>query len=565
MTLLLALILFPLAAAGLVAASPASKARTIALWGTLLPVGWFAFLASPAAHFDWTQGKIDQLSYPQQDWFPALGMKFSLGVDAVSMLLIGLTVLLGPICVLASYSAITERVKTYYVWLLVLQAAMTGVFAARDVVLFYIFFEFTLVPLYILINLYGSTNRKAAATKFFLFTFTGSIITLASIVYVAWRHAATSGAWSMDMGTLAITARSMPLSEQSWVFLGLMAGFAIKVPLFPVHTWLPLAHTEAPTAGSVVLAGVLLKLGTYGMYRFALGYTPDAALHYAPAVGILAIVGILYAGLICWVQTDVKRLVAYSSVSHLGFCVLGLFAFNSIGISGSVLYMINHGLSTGALFLMVGMIYERYHSRSMKELGGMAGRMPIWATFMVFFALASVGLPGLNGFVSEFMCLLGTFQASDVWGGQGVAASTGGRLGPWYAFAAGTGMIVTAIYLLFMVGKVVWGKTIEPAGHHGHDNGKHGAEGDGAKAAGGLPVDLNWREIGLLLPLAAACLALGLYPTPILRALEGPSHEMARLVHRESRAERPMAADEAPAVAGVVPADAAGTIQEAGR
>src|SRR5690606_1015300 len=255
---------------------------------------------------------------------------------------------------------------------------------------------------------------------------------------------------------------------QAMVFGALVLGFAIKVPIFPVHPWLPLAQTEAPTAGSVILAGVLLKLGTYGIYRFALGFTPLAAVEFAPFIAVLAIIGILYAGLICWVQTDVKKLVAYSSVSHLGFCVLGLFALNGIGLSGSILYMLNHGLSTGALFLLIGMMYERYHTRSMKELGGLAGRMPIWATFMVFFTMASVGLPGLNGFVSEFMCLLGAFQADGGWSEHAVRAGTAGRLGPWYAAAAASGMIVTAIYLLYMLGRIVWGELREPHGHAAH-------------------------------------------------------------------------------------------------
>jgi len=533
---LLVLILLPIAAAFAVAALPKEHAKRVALIGTLIPAAWFLYVLST---YTWGGGGVaDQLTL-DTSWFPALGLKLHLGVDNVSMMLVALTILLGPICVAASFSAITERVKTYYIWLLVLQGAMTGVFCARDVILFYVFFEFTLVPLYVLINLFGSTNRKAAATKFFLYTFTGSVLTLAGIVYVAWWNAAhiSGGEWTFSFDALRAAAHQMPRARQIWVFWALMAGFAVKVPLFPVHTWLPLAHTEAPTAGSVILAGVLLKLGTYGMYRFALGFTPDAAVYYASTVATLAIIGIIYAGLICWVQTDVKKLVAYSSVSHLGFCVLGLFAFNSIGVSGSILYMINHGLSTGALFLLIGMIYERYHTRDMNQLGGLAAKMPIWATFMVFFAMASVGLPGLNGFVSEFMCLLGAFQAGDVWTTHNTAAGfMGGSLGPWYAFAAGLGMIVTAIYLLFMLGKVVWGKLIEPHGH-GQDH-AHGAAHAHAAA---LPTDLNLREILILSPLALLCIVLGLYPTPVLRALEGPAQQMADLGARAHGAEHPPA------------------------
>ena len=284
----------------------------------------------------------------------------------------------------------------------------------------------------------------------------------------------------------------------------LMAGFAVKVPLFPVHTWLPLAHTEAPTAGSVILAGVLLKLGTYGIYRFVLPFVPVALAQYAPLIAVISIVGILYAGLICWVQTDVKKLVAYSSVSHLGFCVLGLVALNVVGGAGAVMYMINHGLSTGALFFCIGMMYERYHTRSMKHLGGLAKRMPLWAFFTVFFTLASVGLPGLNGFVSEFLSLLGAFQSGAYGLGPG---STVGPLGPWFAAVAAVGMIVAAIYLLYMVGAVVFGPLKEPEGHHPHPT---------------LPTDLSARETMVLAPLAVLCVALGVYPSPVLRALEAP-------------------------------------------
>lgn len=520
------LTLVPLIAAGVLVAAPSRLAKSIALTGTLAAIAAFVPIAM---RFDWSDGAAMQFVW-SLTWVESLGLSLSVGVDSVAMLLIGLTVLLGPICVACSFTAIGERLKTYYGWLLVLQAAMTGVFCARDVVLFYVFFEFTLVPMYVLISLYGSTNRRAAATKFFLYTFTGSLVTLAGLVYLAWKHASLhGGAWSFAIADLAATASSMSFTEQAWVFWAMMAGFAVKVPIFPVHTWLPLAHTEAPTAGSVVLAGVLLKLGTYGIYRFALPFAPEAAWHFAPVLGVLAVIGIVYAGLICWVQTDVKKLVAYSSVSHLGFCVLGLFALNSVGLTGSVLYMVNHGLSTGALFLLIGMVYERYHTRSMKELGGLAAKMPVWSFFMVFFAMASVGLPGLNGFVSEFLCLLGAFQAYGPWtdaGGTGLFGNPGGTagvLGPWFAGAAGLGLIVTAIYILYMVGSVVFGPLKLPGGHgDGH--------GDGDGHGGVLPVDLSAREIAVLAPLAVLCLGLGLYPRPLLVALEAPTQELAAFI-----------------------------------
>jgi NADH-quinone oxidoreductase subunit M len=515
---LLLLILIPMIFGVTMPLIPRERVKAWAMAGTLLPVAWYAF---SAWSFTWSQGHVDALVW-QYEWVPSLGLQISLAADTVSMLLIGLTVLLGPIVVFGSFSAVTERVRSYYAWLLVLQGAMTGVFAARDLVLFYVFFEFTLIPMFVLISLYGSTNRKKAAIKFFLYTFTGSIIALAGLVFVAWFNYAkvNPGTFTFDFGALRTAANAMPASTQAWVFAALMLGFAVKVPLFPVHTWLPLAHTEAPTAGSVVLAGVLLKLGTYGIYRFVLEMTPLAAAHFAPAVAVLAIIGILYAGLICWVQGDVKKLVAYSSVSHLGFCVLGMFSFTSIGLTGAVLYMINHGLSTGALFLLIGMMYERYHTRQLKELGGLAAKMPMWATFMVFFAMASVGLPGLNGFVSEFMCILGTFQSP--------------HLGPWYAAVAGTGMIVGAIYMLYMLGRIVWGPLVEPAGH-GHDHASshpaHPSEAHDDRH-GALPADLTGREIAVLAPLAAACIFLGVYPTPALRALGESTRDLASHIQR---------------------------------
>jgi len=539
-------IAIPALAAAAVLAAPERRARWVALGGTLLACAWYLLLA---LRFPWLSGATDFEVYTGPEIFAALGVRFLLGADTISMLLVGLTVLLGPVCVAASYTAIRERERSYYAWLLLIQAAMTGVFLARDAVVFFVFFEFTLVPMFVLISLWGSTNRKAAAARFFLYTFTGSILTLAALVYVAWFNAAHvpeslgGGVWDFSFGQLTRAASAyMPLEQQRWVFLGLMAGLAIKVPLFPLHTWLPLAHTEAPTAGSVILAGVLLKLGTYGIYRLVLPVVPEAAAYYAPAVGVLCLIGIVYAGLICWVQTDVKKLVAYSSVSHLGFCVLGMFALSSLGLTGSVLYMINHGLSTGGLFLLIGMIYERYHTRSMNELGGLAARMPIWATFMVFFALSSVALPGLNGFVSELLCLLGTFHAGDVWAGNGPApGATHGPLGPWYAAIAGTGIIVAAIYLLTMVGRVVFGPLVEPGSGDGHGragggghSGAPGHSGGHAHAGPGsetqeprLPRDLSAREIGVLAPLALLCLVLGFFPGPVLRSLEAPTRLLA--------------------------------------
>jgi NADH-quinone oxidoreductase subunit M len=468
------------------------------------------------AGFDFSHGASTQFAH-SIDWVPGLGLEFSIGMDSVSLLLILLSVLLGPIVVLASKTAITKNKRMYYAWLTVLQGAMVGVFASQDLLLFYICFEFTLLPMFILIRKYGSTNRIAASTKFFLYTFTGSMMTLAGLVYVVWFVAqdAQHGAWTLDIATLTAYAGNMSLVEQGWVLAAMLAGFAVKVPLFPVHTWLPLAHTEAPTAGSVILAGVLLKLGTYGFYRFAVPLAPEAFFEYAPAIAVLSIIGIIYAGLICWVQDDIKKLVAYSSVSHLGFCILGLTALNVTGFSGSILYMLSHGFSTGGLFLMIGFMYERYHTRDMNEVSGLASKMPIWATFMVFFAMASVGLPGLNGFPSELLCLISAFQSDAAWNAAAEPGAWGASLGPWFAVFAGTGMVIAAMYLLYMVGKICFGAYKEPADHHPHDQ---------------LPTDLSFREICTLSPLAIGCILFGLQPTMLLDAISEPVNNTVRIV-----------------------------------
>lgn len=485
---------------------------TIALITSLLCV--LPMLGLLAA-FDWTHGDHYQFAW-SIPWLPSLGMNLSIGVDSVAMLLIALSVLLGPIVVLASKSAIKDNRRMYYAWLMVLQAAMVGVFASRDLLLFYIFFEFTLLPMFVLIRVFGSTNRVAASIKFFLYTFTGSMMTLAGLVYVVYFVYTQTGNWTLDIATITAHAAEMSMTEQGWVLAAMLAGFAVKVPLFPFHTWLPLAHTEAPTAGSVILAGVLLKLGTYGIYRFAIPLAPNAFFEYAPLIAVLSIIGIIYAGLICWVQTDIKKLVAYSSVSHLGFCVLGLAALNVTGFSGSILYMLSHGLSTGGLFLMIGFMYERYHTRDMRQVAGLASKMPIWATFMVFFAMASVGLPGLNGFPSELLCLISAFQSDAAWTAAGEPGAWGSALGPWFAVFAGTGMVIAAMYLLYMVGKICFGPLIEPSDHDHH--------GDP------MPKDLSAREITALVPLAAGCLFFGLQPTILLDAIEAPVNDTVALV-----------------------------------
>jgi len=520
--LLLILLLIPLLGAAIVALLPRGKDELIRPAALITTLANFVVSLLALGLFDWKNTGDMQL-VASFAWVKSFGLTFGFGVDSVSLWLIMLTTFLMPIIILGSFSAVTHRVKEFFLWLLILETAMIGTFIATDVIFFYICFEFTLIPLYFLIGIYGSTQRLRAAKVFFLYTFTGSMLTFAGVLWVAWYNAnlnplefatlPNAGQWSFAIADLVAAAHTMSATQQAWVLGALCAGFAVKVPIFPVHTWLPLAHTEAPTAGSVILAGVLLKLGTYGLLRLAIPMCPIAVVEYAPVIGTLAVIGILYTGLICWVQKDIKKLVAYSSVSHLGFCVLGMFALGSniIGPSGSVMYMINHGLSTGALFLCIGMIYERFHTREMRQYGGFAKVMPIWSFFMVFFCMASVGLPGLNGFIGEFLTLMGAFTSTDT-------------LGPAFAFPAGIGMIIGAIYILYMVGKVVFGPVKVPEHDHGHNSAaadSHGHGHDSHHDAHHVK-DLSAREITTLVPLAIGCLVLGLFPNLILTTLDAP-------------------------------------------
>jgi NADH-quinone oxidoreductase subunit M len=433
-----------------------------------------------------------------------------------------------------------------------LLVAMLGVFVARDLLLFYVFFELTLVPMFFIIGIWGGPERRYAAAKFFLFTFAGSVFTLAAAIYLGLKYQSFDidtvirGAQAGLNGAAALTDR-----ERFWVLLGFLAGFAVKVPLFPVHTWLPLAHTEAPTAGSVILAGVLLKLGTFGLLRLAVPiglvgfrdtYLFEAVIQ---TVAVLCVIGIIYGALVAWVQRDIKKLVAYSSVSHLGFCVLGLVALNEIGLQGSVLYMINHGLSTGALFLVIGMIYDRFHTRDIDELSGLARRMPKMAFFFVLFTLSSIGLPGLNGFVSEFLTILGAFTSPYLGFGFG-------------AFAA-LGIILGAIYMLHMAARVIWGPLKVPDAHS-HEPLPHGAAVYDVHSArpstattkhyyGDDTGDLTGREIGILVPLAVAVVVLGVAPTPLLDSLFGPVQSILTPVNERPTAAAPPQQHRAPGVA----------------
>lgn len=434
-----------------------------------------------------------------------IDIRYHVGVDGVSIWLLMLTAFLTPLAIWGSFSAITKRVRAYYALLLLLEVGMIGVFFAMDLLLFYVCFEFTLIPLFFLIGIWGGSERQRAANKFFIYTVAGSVLTFAGVLYLAYFAYANhpNQVFTFDLRTLTEMGQvgALPVNVQWWLFIAFAAGFAIKVPFFPVHTWLPLAHTEAPTAGSVLLAGVLLKLGTYGFFRLSLPVLPEAAFMFAPFMATLAIIGISYTALAAWVQTDVKKLVAYSSVSHLGFCMLGLFSLKMAGVTGSVLYMVNHGLSTGALFLVIGMMYERYHTRDIHQIGGLAKPMPWMAFFLVFFTLSSIGLPGLNGFVGEFLVLLGTATSNTE-----TDSLAAGPLGYGYAIPAAVGIILGAVYMLWMCQRVLFGPLREPA--------------NTPDTSAGLTRDLTMREKLILAPIGVVCVVLGVWPKPILSTME---------------------------------------------
>ena len=438
-------------------------------------------------------------------------VQYLLAVDGISLPLLMLTALLTPLAVWSSFTGIHERRREYYALMLLLQGAMQGVFCAQDLLLFYVFFEFTLIPLYLLIGIWGGPQREKAANMFFLYTLAGSMLTFAGVLYLGWKAWTHFHVFTLELDNLYLLAARGVLStnEQWWLFFAFFAGFAIKVPIFPLHTWLPLAHTEAPTAGSVILAAILLKLGTYGFLRLSVPMLPLATFAWAPFLGWLAVVGIIYGALAAWVQSDIKKLVAYSSVSHLGFCLLGMFSLKIAGLTGSLLYMVNHGLSTGALFLVVGMIYERYHTRELSELSGLGRKMPIMAFFLGVFTLSSIGLPGLNGFVGEFLVLLGTFTS-----GHSAPGSPAGPLGVAFAAPAATGIVLGAVYMLHMAKGVLFGPVIEV---HPFDS------------TSGLTQDLTRREIAILAPIALLCLFLGVYPKPVTKGLMEPALQAAIL------------------------------------
>lgn len=429
-------------------------------------------------------------------WIPIAGWEvhFFLGVDGLSILLVLLTTLLTPLSILSTWTAVEDRVKDFMLFFLLLEVGMVGVFLAQDLFLFYVFWEFTLVPMYFLIGVWGGPRRMYAAVKFFLYTMAGSILMLLAILWLGIYQG------SFQLPDL-LAKDGIPANIQLWLFLAFAAAFAIKVPMWPLHSWLPDAHVEAPTAGSVILAGVLLKMGTYGFLRFNLPLFPQASVQLAPWMAGLAVIGILYGAAVSYAQKDVKKLVAYSSVSHLGFVMLGLFALNSQGIQGGILQMVNHGLSTGALFLVVGMIYERRHTRDMDAFGGLWKIMPVYGALTLIVALSSMGLPGLNGFVGEFTILLGA------WG----AGQPGGSLGSfWFAGLAAVGVILAAVYILLMFQKLFLG----PVTHEENRNLK----------------DLNWREIVVLIPLIVLIFWIGLYPKPFFTLMAPAVDQMVAAI-----------------------------------
>jgi NADH-quinone oxidoreductase subunit M len=442
-------------------------------------------------------------------WIERPDIRFALGLDGLSLWLFILTSLLVMTAFGASWLSITERVPLYYAFILALETGLLGLFASLDVVLFYIFFEFTLIPLFFLIGLWGGPQRRRAAVTFFLYTLAGSLLTLLGVIALVVVHFQYSKTNLLTFSIPELTQglAALPWNEwrdtSSWtspqvvIFLLLLAGFAIKVPMFPFHTWLPLAHVEAPTAGSILLAGVLLKVGTYGLLRFNIGMTPLGAAALFPLLSTLAVIGIIYGALAALAQTDIKRLVAYSSVSHMGFIVLGIFAFNATGLDGSAIQMVNHGLTTGALFACVGMIYERYHTRDMTQLGGLWNRMPLLAFFMILAALGSAAVPGLNGFVGEFPILAGMFQTS----------RRAGVLGA-------TGMILGACYLFWMLRKVIFGPLVEPA--HEEPPGAAPSHSDPGHSA--CP-PVGWHEIAGLAPVMVLIAAIGVFPRPFLEQI----------------------------------------------
>ena len=482
-------IFLPLVGAIVVALLPRERDELVRYTALAFTLATFVLSIGVLAEFDASEAGFQLGS--NLEWIPDWGISYLTGIDGISLWMIMLTTFLMPLGVLASWT-VTKRLRPYFAFLLALETGMLGVFAALDLFLFYLFWEATLVPMYFLIGMWGYGRRIYAAMKFFLFTLIGSLLMLVAILFL---YFAAQGDPTFSYQELLGTPFS--INTQRLLFLGFFASFAVKIPLVPLHTWLPDAHTEAPTAGSVMLAGVLLKMGAYGLIRFAIPLFPDASRELVPIVMGLAIVGIVYGALVATVQKDLKRLIAYSSVAHLGFVVLGIFVGTVQGMSGGILQMLNHGLSTGALFMLVGLLYERRHTRAIADFGGLARSVPILSGVFLLVALSSIGLPGLNGFVGEFLVLLGTFL--------------GYR---WWVLPAAFGIVLAAIYLLWAYQRVFQGKITDEANRN-------------------IP-DLNTREIAMLAPLVALIVFLGVYPQPVLDRIEPAARQVVQQLNRGS-------------------------------
>lgn len=460
---------------------PSKRAAAIR-WTALIGAS-VNFLLSVAVYFRFEAGVGGFQLIEKYRWVSAIGADWHLGVDGISLFLVLLSTLLSVLCIISSWQSVTYRIKEYHFFLLVLQGGMIGVFCALDLFLFYIMWEIMLVPIFFLIGVWGGARRIYASMKFFLFTMAGSMLTMVVILYL-YLHTTdpVTGAYSFNY-LYVLEQANFPINVQMWLFLGFALAFSIKVPIFPLHTWLPDAHTEAPTAGSVILAGVLLKMGAYGFLRFCLPLFPHATLEFAPIISILALIGIIYGALVAMVQKDMKKLVAYSSVAHLGYVMLGIFALNMEGMSGSLYQQLAHGISTSALFLLVGVIYDRRHTRLISDYGGIAKKMPVYATMFMIIALSSIGLPGLNGFVGEFLILLGTFAAK-----------------PIFAVFGATGVILAAVYLLWMYQRVFYGQIVH------EENSKL--------------KDISLRESIPIVVLIVLAILMGVYPEPFFARAE---------------------------------------------